>query len=126
MNINIHAPNIHLDASEQGKVRDQIKRALSGFADRVRAIDVYIKDVNGPRGGNDKSVVIHVRLTGRTVLASSSLKSKLLAASAAAANKIRRRVKSALRRQRRFERQSLNDARPAMTDMSLTRRLFNA
>lgn len=43
-------------------VRKRLEFALGRFADRIRALNVRLTDLNGPRGGRDKQCVISVRL----------------------------------------------------------------
>ena len=117
MLLKYHSQGLSLTPEEQETMTAQINRTLNSFSDKIRSVDVYIKDINGPRGGRDNSVTIRARLNGKVELASSALKSKLLSASALAARKTRRRVKSALRRQRQFERFALGDSRPADVDI---------
>ncbi len=43
-------------------VERRLRFALSGFSGRIRRVDVFLADENGPRGGIDKTCRIVVRL----------------------------------------------------------------
>ena len=45
-------------------VRRRLGQALGRFRDRVQWARVWLKDVNGPRGGTDKQCLVQVRVKG--------------------------------------------------------------
>lgn len=62
----------HIDMSEpfRGYAERRVQFAIGAFERRVDHVDVCVDDVNGPRGGVDKSCVLMVSLkSGGTVLA---------------------------------------------------------
>lgn len=106
----IHTQGLSLSGNTESVIRRQIEQRLHRFSDHVRFVSIHIKDINGPRGGTDRSVVIRVRLRGRTELAASACRSRVLAATDAASRKTKRQVKRAIQRQKNFERLNLGRA----------------
>ena len=102
--ITIHTQGVSITAPKDRAIRAQINRSLQRFDNYVRAVDVHIKDINGPRGGQDMSVLMRVQLRGMLELAASARRSNLLAATSSANNRVRRQVKRAIRRQQSFDR----------------------
>lgn len=105
----IHSQGIDISRHNERVIRNQIHRALGRFSTHVRMVSVHIKDVNGPRGGPDTSVIVRTRLRGRVELSASARRSRLLAASSSAVQRTRRQVKRAIRRQQSFSRMSFSD-----------------
>jgi putative sigma-54 modulation protein len=92
-------------------LRDHIKRrlrtALGRFARRVGQVWVYLRDVNGPRGGADKRcrIVVHLLRGGRAVTtgAGPDVYTVVTHTAASSARVVKRRLKrqAALRLRRR-------------------------
>lgn len=57
----IHSRTIPLTAPLRTQVERKLHFTLDRLADRIRTIRVRLDDVNGPRGGADKRVTIHLR-----------------------------------------------------------------
>lgn len=110
MELNIRTQGVSLTPKIEEHVRAQLQAALRSYADRVTAVDVYLKDVNGPKGGDDKNVVIRTRLRGRSQVAVTELRSDLFSAIGAAARRTKRWVKRAIHKQQRFERRALRQS----------------
>ena len=68
----IHSQGIDLGRTQERAIQNQLQRALGRFRMHVRLVDVHIKDINGPKGGPDISVVVRTRLRGRIELAASA------------------------------------------------------
>lgn len=56
MLVQIHASGFKLDAAFREQIEQKVSTSLSRFADRFRKVDVHLADVNGPKGGTDKSI----------------------------------------------------------------------
>ncbi|CAM2151971.1 protein of unknown function [Pararobbsia alpina] len=69
MKIRIQMANLTLTelerASLRSHVQQRIERVFARIGKRVRHIDVYLNDVDGPRGGPDKRCVIKVDTHGK-------------------------------------------------------------
>ncbi|WP_147432304.1 hypothetical protein [Pararobbsia silviterrae] len=68
MEIRIQMSNLSLTDRERTSIRmhvhARIERAFARIGRRIRHVDVYLNDVNGPRGGPDKRCVIKVDTHG--------------------------------------------------------------
>ncbi len=63
--LRIRATGVALTAAIEKRTRTVLSRRLSRFGTQIQRIDVRFKDVNGPRGGADTVVRIHVTVVGR-------------------------------------------------------------
>lgn len=115
MNLNVHTQGIALTRKIDGEVRARLTAALRRYTDRVIGVDVYLKDINGPKGGNDKSVVVKAQLRGRLQVAVTVLRADLFSAIGVAARRVQRQAKRATRKQRGFERKTLRHLGPVNT-----------
>ena len=98
MDINVSAHGLRIDADTDSFVRGQIHSALLRFEDQVVSADVFLKDVNGPKGGIDKQVLVRVRLRNRQVIATEIARSRLRAAVVVSARKAKRAVRRSLKK----------------------------
>jgi len=64
MNWKLHSNGLALDPSIKDHLDRRLSFALARFGERVSNADVYLSDINGPKGGIDKSCQIVVRLRG--------------------------------------------------------------
>ena len=115
MELNIHTQGVSLTSRVEEHVRTQVTAALRSHADRVITVDVHLKDVNGPKGGDDKNVLIRTRLRGRSQVAVTERRDDLFSAVTAASRRTKRWVKRAVHKQQRFERASLRQSSHAMS-----------
>ena len=60
MDINVSTHGIRIDTGTESFVREQIQSALQRFEEQVVSVDAFLKDINGPRGGVDKHVVLAI------------------------------------------------------------------
>ena len=107
MNIGIHAQDFELTAAIEEFTRDQLGSALSRIGEDVSRIDVYLKDNNGPRGGEDKEVMIRVNMRNRRQVAVSTTNSDLYTALMIGIRRTKRAVRRQTRKSRRFRNQRL-------------------
>lgn len=61
MNIEVRGKDIELPVGFRAFVARKIDLALGRFSDRIAEVRVGIADVNGPRGGVDKTCRVEVR-----------------------------------------------------------------
>lgn len=61
MKTQIRSQTLDLPAPMREHARVRVREALQRFADRVESVVVRIDDLNGPRGGVDKSCRLAVR-----------------------------------------------------------------
>jgi ribosome-associated translation inhibitor RaiA len=84
----------------QSFARERLNAALRRFRRYVEGVTVYIRDVNGPRGGTDKRVRMIVRLRPSGSIVITEQESNVLAAIAGAARRAAHATKRQLRRRR--------------------------
>ena len=109
MQITIRTQGFALSSAIEAFVRNRLYAALQRSSVNVVAIDVFAKDVNGPKGGIDKEVLIRVQLPNRQMLAVDTVHENLYAAIEKGAKRTKRAVRRQLRKARRIERQRLRD-----------------
>lgn len=66
MKITIRTRHLMLTAETHEEIRARIHRAFSRISPWVRAVDVTLADINGPKGGADKQCRLRVRGPGLT------------------------------------------------------------
>ncbi len=109
MNITTRAQDFELTEPIDACVRDSLASSLRRIDHDIVAVDVFLRDTNGPKGGVDKQVLIRVRLRNRQLLAVSTTHENLYAAIRKGVHRTRRAVSRALRRSRRIERRRLRE-----------------
>ena len=62
MQIQIREREVRLNAQLRQHIERRIHFALERFAERIRKVQVQLRDVNGPRGGIDKNCQMTVYL----------------------------------------------------------------
>ncbi|MDJ0652585.1 MAG: HPF/RaiA family ribosome-associated protein [Xanthomonadales bacterium] len=106
MNITLQSQSFSITEGIRSHVFDRFRDACGRFSSRLRSIEVYMKDINGPKGGIDKVVVARVRLvSGEQTLVQTSHED-LYAAISKSARCSRRAIKKELRKRREVLRRS--------------------
>lgn len=98
MDINVSAHGLSIDSDTDTFVREQLYAALRRFEDQVVSVDAFMKDINGPKGGIDKQVLVRVRLRNRQVIATETARSGLRAAVVVSVRKAKRAVRRSLKK----------------------------
>ncbi len=62
MNIEVKQHHIELRDSVRDNIHRHIEAVLDRFEHMIRRVSVHVADINGPRGGEDKSCCIQVHL----------------------------------------------------------------
>ena len=109
MNITTRAQDFELTPAIDRFVRDHLNAALSRIDEDIIAIDVFMKDANGPRGGVDKQVLIRVRLRNRQEMALVTMHDDMYAAIRKGIKRTKTAVRRQVRKSRRFEKRRLRD-----------------
>jgi len=91
-------------------VQDEVNLAFDRFRDQIISVDVFMKDINGPKGGVDKQVLIRARLRNRQRIALETTHENLYAAIKRSVNKCKRAIRRSLRKSRRIDRLGLRNA----------------
>jgi hypothetical protein len=94
----IHPRTITADDKElRPRVAEALETTLGRLGQCLRRVDVYLRDVNGPRGGPDKRCRIVAHLAAGSPVVVSRTDRDPVAAAAAAATRCRRSVRSYLK-----------------------------
>ena len=111
MNVNVKAHVFSLTPALEASVRGHLARALERFDDNVVAVDVSLKDVNGPRGGADKQVLVLIRLRQGRLVPVEAVHADLYTAIRRSAERAKRAVKRTLNKHRRISKRALRRLR---------------
>jgi len=111
MNITTRTQGFEMSDAINQFVRRRLNTVLRRFDDDITAVDVYMKDENGPKGGVDKRVIIRVRLRNRQVFAVDTEREDLYAAMELGVKRTKRVIRRQLRKSRRVSRLSLRGRR---------------
>jgi ribosomal subunit interface protein len=111
MRIYLQSQGFDITSAIDEHVRRQLARNLAGSEDNIIAVDVFLGDINGPRGGMDKKALVCVQLASRLSVRFEAVHSDLYRAVTVAARKAKRSVKRTLRRHKRMEKAELRELR---------------
>jgi hypothetical protein len=103
--LSVRSRCLSLTKAYRSAVLRTLATTLGRFARRIRAIQVWIEDVNGPRGGVDTRCRIDVDLRPRGRISMSALATDEYAATAKAAARSRELVDRRVKRSRALRRQ---------------------
>lgn len=95
MIISTSSHNVQLTDSVDECVQRSVESALHRFSDDIMSVDVFLQDINGPKGGVDKAVKIRVDIRGGKLVVVETVDENLYAA----IRKGSKRAKRAVRRQ---------------------------
>mgnify|MGYP000663423312 CR=1 FL=1 len=65
MKVLIHSSNVTLSKKARQFIQRKISSTLQRFDSGVKQVDLYLKDVNGPKGGIDKECTINIQADDR-------------------------------------------------------------
>ena len=97
MKIGLQTQGFELTQAIEDHVNKQLQRCLGNVEDHVFTVEVFLSDINGPKGGNDKKALICVHLAGRHSVKVERTHADLYSAVASAARQVRSAVKRTLR-----------------------------
>ena len=111
MRISIQSPSFELTESLERRIR----RRLSGLGERYSAsvvsADIFLQDVNGPKGGRDKLLRIHVALRDRQNIVVETVDTDMYSAIDIGARRVHRSLRRHSQKSRRFDRLQLREVR---------------
>lgn len=111
MQTRIHSQGFTLTDSIQTQVERQVSRNLRRHDRDIIALDVYLSDINGPRGGDDMKVVMRASLGGLPPVSVSTEHGDLYVAISRGARRLQRAVKRVIRKSRRLAPRRIIDLR---------------
>ncbi len=109
MNIHIQSQGFDLTPAIEAHTLRQLRTHLANFSSHITGVEVFLKDINGPKGGPDKKGLIHVRLASRMTITVERTRSDLYDAVSVAVRQTKRAVRRTLNKHRRLERFTLRE-----------------
>ncbi len=109
MNITTRAQDFEMSNAIDQFVRDQVRAALKRLSEDIVAVDVFMKDSNGPKGAIDKQALIRVQLRNRQVIALETEHHNLYAAIKKGSKRVKQTVRRHLRKSQRIQKQRMRD-----------------
>lgn len=99
----IHSKGFPLTSEARAHLMRRFTFALSRFEDKITLTEVFFKDLNGAvKGGEDKSILVKVRLRGRPPVVVETVSHDVHIAISVAAKRCKRAVRRSLRQSRQF------------------------
>ena len=117
MLVDIRTKDGRLSRSLEEQLERRLHFALARFGGRIRRISAFLEDINGPRGGEDQHCKIEVSLVPSGSIMAEATDVEVASAVGRAAERVARRVRDALDRERTMRMRTSNppsegDARP--------------
>lgn len=109
MNVTTRTQGFELTSAIDQFVADQVDAMLHRIGDDILAVDVFVKDANGPKGGIDKQALIRVSLRNRQVIALETTHENLYAAIKNGLKRTKRAVRRQLGKSQKIQKQRIND-----------------
>lgn len=81
-------------------IQNEVRNTLVRFQDRITRVEVHLKDVNGPKSGNDKQCTIEARPAGMDPVVVTSDAEDLWTAITDAARKLQRKLQNDFEKKR--------------------------
>jgi ribosome-associated translation inhibitor RaiA len=104
MRLEIRRRGVRVTEELRSYIRERLWLALGRFARHIGSIRIYLRDVNGPRGGRDKKCRIVVELPPRGRVVVTTEDTDISAAIVSAAARARFAVKRHIKRRRAMRR----------------------
>jgi ribosome-associated translation inhibitor RaiA len=120
MQISIQAQGFRMTPALSEHVKRRLSFALSRSSEQIQRINVWLADVNGPRGGIDKCCRLEVRLPRQGSLMVEQFDSDMYAAISRSAATAGRRVTGQLKRSKLFKRGRKADLLPVDNEALLS------
>lgn len=111
MNIHLESQGFELTPAIRAHVIKQLNFNLANFESHIMAVDVFLRDINGPKGGADMKALLHVKLDVGQPIKVESTRSDLYVSIVLAARQAKRAVRRTLSKQRRMEKLALRHMR---------------
>lgn len=117
MRIQVQTQGFDLTSAIDTHVKRQLARNLGPMHDQIVAVDVFLGDLNGPKGGEDKKALVSVQLVSRLAVRFEAIHADLYAAVSVAARRTKHSVKRTLRKHKRMEKAALRELRHSQGEL---------
>ena len=108
MNITSRTQGFELSSAIDAFVTEELGLTLQRYSEEIVSVNVFMKDINGPKGGVDKQVVLRIQMRGRQQITLQTARDSLYAAIRISAKRAKRAVRRSVRKSRRFEKLSVS------------------
>ena len=108
MNVNIQTQGFEITPPIAARVHEKVNATLGRYADEIVAVDVFLRVLNGPKGGEDKQAGIRVQLRHLAPITVISVDDDLYKAIVRSARRTRRAVRRSSSKFRRIRRRGLH------------------
>ncbi len=119
MRINIQTQGFKLTSAIDAHVRKQLSRNFRAMENHIIAVDVFLRDINGPKGGKDKRALVSVQLASQPAVKVEVLHTDLYAAVSVTARRAQRAMKRTLRKHNRIKRAHLRELRHLQGELQM-------
>lgn len=68
MRVLIQTQGLNLSQEDQNHIRQRLRQGLSRFGEKAIGVTLYLRDINGPRGGHDKDCQLVIDLEDSTAV----------------------------------------------------------
>ena len=103
MRIQIHTQGFPLTEAIENRIQRQVEKGLARFEDDLVSLTAYLSDINGPRGGADKKVVMRASMAGLPPVSIATEHGDLYVAIDRTVKRMRRAVRRSLGKSRRVQ-----------------------
>lgn len=107
MNVRIQTQGFSLTPAIGAWVHEQMRNTIRRYSDELIGVDVFLRDLNGPKGGHDKQVIVRLHIRYSAPIAVTSTYDDLYKAIDDAARRAGRTVRKNVKRKRQIERRGL-------------------
>lgn len=111
MRVYIQTQGFDLTPAIETHVQQQVSRNLGSMEEQIIAVDVFLGDVNGPKGGDDKKALFSIQLASRLGIRLETLHGDLYTAVSRAARRAKQTVKRTVRKQKQIRRAEIRRLR---------------
>ncbi len=111
MKIYLESQGFELTSAIRAHITKQLNFNLANFESHIMSVEVFVRDINGPKGGADMKALINVKLDAGQPIKVESTRSNLYASVVLAARQAKRAVRRTLNKQRRMEKLALRHMR---------------
>lgn len=111
MKIHLESQGFETTQAIKEHVQRQLNLNLANFDSHIVSVDVFLRDVNGPKGGVDMKTLVCIQLDTRQSVKVESTRSDLYASIVIATRQAKRAVRRSLSKHRRMEKLALRHMR---------------
>lgn len=115
MQVHVHTSGFDLTPALAAWTHAKIARCLGRLSDDLSTVDIYLKDLNGPKGGADKEAALRLKTNGAAPIFVEARRANLYAAIETAASSAKRCLNRSYKKQQRVQRRRSRTLRFAQT-----------